>query len=157
LAEVDAQKDNTDAQQDIGMNSNISVEGNKEQHEDTTTHISPSQAAMVNHNIDVSTHSFSMQLTNVTDDVDCSDLGADHEPILSPVRTLDVSSIAAAPDALVDPTLQNEMDFMQTWLEKTAVNDAPFSSNISKSQKKKMNMAKASYQTRSHGPLPHPQ
>jgi len=106
LVVVDAQKDNTDAQQDIGMDSNISVEGNKEQQEDTTTQISPSQAAMVNHNIDVSTHSFSKQLTNVIDDVVRSDLGADHEPILSPVRTLDVSSIIAAPDAPVDPTLQ---------------------------------------------------
>jgi len=58
LAVADAQQDNTDAQQDIGMDSNISVEGNKEQQEDTTTQLSPSHAAMVNHNIDVSTHSF---------------------------------------------------------------------------------------------------
>jgi hypothetical protein len=49
------------------------------------------------------------------------------------------------------------MDFMQTWLEKAAVNDALFSLVISKSKKKKINKAKASYQTHSQGPLPHPQ
>jgi len=57
----------------------------------------------------------------------------------------------------VDPTLQKEIDFMQTWLAKVVVNDLPFSPVISKLQKKKMNKAKASYQTRSQGPLPRPQ
>jgi len=44
------------------------------------------------------------------------------------------------------------MEFMQTWLAKAVVNDAPFTQVISKSQKKKMH--KAAYQTRSQGPLP---
>jgi len=63
-----------------------------------------------------------------------------------------VSSIVAHDDATVDPVLQKEMDFMQTWLAKAAVNDGPFTEVLSKSQKKKLQ--KASYQTRSRGHIP---
>jgi len=77
-----------------------------------------------------------------------------HEPILTYVRTLDVSSITAAPDATIDPTLHKEMNFMQSWLNKVSETNVPFSPVISKSQKKKLNKLKAGYQTRSQGPIP---
>jgi len=82
-----------------------------------------------------------------------------HEQILTPVGHLDVSSIMADPDVPLDPTLQKDLDFMKTWLEKAAVNeDVSFSPILSKSQKKKLKQqTKASYQTRSQGPLPNSQ
>jgi len=43
-----------------------------------------------------------------------------------------------APDgAPVDPLLQKDLDFMQTWLAKAAVNEVPFNEVVSKSQEKK--------------------
>jgi hypothetical protein len=99
-------------------------------------------------------NTFSMQLHNVSDDIVKNDLEGNHESILSSVKekTLDVSSIVAPDDVPVDPILQKDIDFMQTWLAKAYVNDAPFTQVVSKSQKKKLQ--KASYQTRSQGPLP---
>ena len=55
------------------------------------------------------------------------------EPILMPVRTLDVSSIAADPNAIIDPTLRNEMNFIQTWLEKAVATEVPLTPVLSKS------------------------
>ena len=37
----------------------------------------------------------------------------------------------------VDPVLQKDLDFMQTWLAKAAVNEVPFNEVVSKSQEKK--------------------
>ena len=81
-----------------------------------------------------------MQLVNVTDDVVRFILGTDHETIVSPVLepVLDVCSIVALTDAIVDPTLQKDIDLMNTWMAKAVVDDAPFTPVISKSQKKKM-------------------
>jgi hypothetical protein len=95
-----------------------------------------------------------LQLVNVIDEIARNDIGGDHESVLSPVKetTLDVSSIVAPDDATVDPVLHNEVEFMQTWLAKAAVNNAPFTLVVSKSQKKKLQ--KATYQTRSQGPPP---
>ena len=60
-----------------------------------------------------------------------------------------------APDgAPVDPVLEKDLDFMQIWLAKAAVNEVSFKEVVSKSQKKKKNLQKASYKTRSQGPLP---
>lgn len=124
------------------------VEGNVEQPIEI-----PSQADTVNNN--VSQNSFSMQLHNVTDAIVRTE-NNNAEPILTPVRTLDVSSISADPTATIDPTLQQEMSFMQTWLEKAAASEGPFLPVISKSQKKKLNKQTVNFQTktRSQGPLP---
>ncbi|KEH40655.1 DUF4283 domain protein [Medicago truncatula] len=62
-----------------------------------------------------------------------------HEPIIILVGSLDVNSIHVDPDATVDPTLQKEINFMKTWLDKVAVNEGvSFSPIVSKSQKKKL-------------------
>ena len=103
------------------------------QHENTTSRTSPVPTPTVNRSIHLSQNSFSMPLINVSDEVARIDL-AFQEPILSPVQALDVSKIAAAPDATVDPTLRKEMDFMQNWLDKAAVNeDVPFTEVLTKS------------------------
>lgn len=111
---------------------------------DTTMNIPTPTAAKVNPS--------SMPLNNVADNV----ARWSHGPILTPVADVDVSSIRADPNATLDPTLQKDLDFMKTWLDKAAVNeDVPFSPVLSKSQKKKLKQqVKASYQTRSQGPLP---
>jgi len=64
----------------------------------------------------------------MSDEVVRGDLGGDQESVLFPVKetTLDVSSIVAPDDTTVDPTLQRDMDFMQSWLAKADVNDVPF-------------------------------
>jgi len=113
--------DNSDAQHvaDTTMSTHGAV--NLEQTSDI-----PIQAATVN-NTTLSQNSFSMQLNNVTYEIVRTEIIND-EPILTPVRTLDVSSIAADPNANIDPTLQKEMDFMQTWLAKAAATEVPFSS-----------------------------
>lgn len=100
-------------------------------------------------------NSFSLQLVNVIDEIARNDIGGDHESAFSPVKetTLDVSSIVALDDATVDSVLHNEVEFMQNWLPKAAVNNGPFTPVVSKSQKKKFQ--KATYQTRSQG-LPTP-
>jgi len=48
------------------------------------------------------------------------------------------------------------MDFMQTWLEKAAATEMPFTPVISKSQTKKFNKQKVDFQTktRSQGHIP---
>jgi len=101
--------------------------------------------------------SFTLQYINVTDVVVINDLGEELEAILSPVtdKSLDVSSIVAAPNAHVDPTLQKEVNFMNNWLAKASENDKPFVPVVSKSHKNKVNKPnKSSYQTRSLDPLP---
>jgi len=123
----------------MGADSSM-IEGNiVQQLEDIVANISPPLAATVNRTLDVSQNSFSMPLTNVIDAVARSAIVVTHEPIITPVASLDVNSIRADPDATLDPTLQKEIDFMKTWLDKAAVNeDVPFSPVVSKSQKKKL-------------------
>ena len=106
-------------------------------------------------NFALSQNSLSMQLDNVTDEIVRTKI-INVEPILTSVRTLDVSSIAADPNANIDHTLRTEMDFMQTWLEKAAAIEVPFTPVISKSQKKKLNKQKVDFQTktRSQGHIP---
>jgi len=116
----------------------------------------PPQEIVVSH-IDVSKNSFSMPLNNVTDDVIRNELEVihEHESILSPVtdKTLDVSGIVVASDAHVDPTLQKEVDFMNNWMAQAAAIDTPFIP-VNTKKKKGTTNSKASYQTRSSGPLP---
>jgi len=140
-------EDNTTPQNDIDTNMNIHVDENSNQIASTAT---PSEADTV---IPTNVNSYSMQLFNVIDDIVCTET-VYHEPILTPVQPLNVSSIEEAPGATIDPTLRKEMNFMQDWLKKTVETDAPFSLVISKSQKKKLNKMKVGYQTRSQGPLP---
>lgn len=140
-------EENTTPQHDIGTNMNILVDENSDQIAGTTT---PSEVDTV---IPTNANSYSMQLFNVTDDIVRTET-IYHEPILTPVQPLDVSSIAATPGATIDPTLRKEMNFMQDWLNRAAETDVPFSQVISKSQKKKLNKNKVGYQTRSQGPLP---
>lgn len=124
----------------------------------TTAATPPSPTATVVGNIDASEISFSMPLFNVIHNVASSAFVVTNEPILTQVAPLDVNSIRADPEATVDPTLQKNLNFMQTWLSKAAVNEeVPFTTVLTKSQKKKMDKSKASYQTRSQGPLPHSQ
>ena len=96
---------------------NYEVEENLEQPRDIPSDTVNSTA--------LSQKSLNMQLDNVTNEHVCTKI-INVEPILTPVRTLDVSSIAANPNAIIDPTLRNEMDFMQTWLEKAAATEVPF-------------------------------
>ena len=76
-----------------------------------------------------------MQLENVSDEIVTNYLEGNHESVLSPIKekALDVSSIVAPDDVQVDPVLQEDLDFMQTWLAKVAVNDKPFIKVVSKS------------------------
>jgi len=123
------------------------LEANLEQPRDT-----PSDTV---NSIALSQKSLNMPLDNDIDEhVRTEILNA--EPILTSVRTLDVSSIAADPNANIDPTLRNEMNFMQTWLEKAAATEVPFTPVLSKSQKKKLNKKTVDFQTktRSQGHLP---
>jgi len=102
------------------------VEESKEQHNldtiegDIGHHVmnsSPPPATTVNHTLDVSQNSFSMPLTNVIDVVARSAIAVTHEPIITPVESLNVDSIRADPNATVDPTLQKDIDFMKTWFD----------------------------------------
>jgi len=151
--------DVSDEKKNMGADSSM-IEGNiVQQLEDTVANISPPLAATVNRTLDVSQNSSSMPLTNVIDVVARSAIVVTHEPIITPVTSLDINSIRADPDATVDPTLQKEIDFMKTWLDKAAVNeDVPFSPVVSKSQKKKLakqnkEQTKATYLTRVHSHL----
>jgi len=96
-------------------------------------------------------------ISNVSEDIVRTDVDY-HAHILSPVReeTLDVSSIVAPEGALIHPIVQNDLNFMQEWLSKAAVNEeVPFTQVVSKSQKKKqINLQKAPPKTRSRGTLP---
>ena len=142
-----------DVQQEITLEVDNSDAHNVADTMEQTSDI-PIQAAMV-HNTTLSQNFFSVQLNNVTDEIVRTEFIND-EPIFTPVRTLDVSSIAADPNAIIDPTLRKEMDFMQTWLDKAAAIEVPFSLVLSKSQKKKLNKQKVDFQTktRSQGPFP---
>jgi hypothetical protein len=87
----------------------------------------------------ITNNTFSIQLENESDEIARNDLEENQEHILSPVKekTLDVSSIVAPDGAPVDPVLQKDLDFMQTWLAKALVNEVPFKEVVSKSLKKK--------------------
>jgi len=143
---VTSEEENSDAQFNVDIDADIPIDDTLEQNTD-----SPSLAATVTSNL--SQNSFSMPLENVRDEFVHTEI-AHNVPILTPVQILDVSSIAAGPDATIDPTLQKEMNFMKTWLEKAAETKVPFSPVLSNSQEKKLNKLKESYQTRSQGPLP---
>lgn len=100
------------------------------------------QTAMVtpiSHSPTINGNTFSIQLENVSDEIVRNDLQENQEHILSPIKekSLDISSIVAPDGAPVDPVLQKDLDFMQTWLAKAAVNEVPFKEVVSKSQKKK--------------------
>jgi len=101
---------------------------------------SPHLVTPINRSPFTSTNIISIQLNNVNDEVVRNDLGRGHESGISLVKekTLDVSSIVAPDDDMMNPVLHKEMDFMQAWLAKSVVNDAPFTHVISKSQKKKL-------------------
>ena len=149
-------EDVSDEQQNMGADSSM-IDGNiVQQLEDIVVNISPPLAATVNRTLDVSQNSFSMPLTNVIDVVARSAIMVTHEPIITPVEPLD---IRVDPDATVDPTLQKEINFIKTWLDKVAVNeDVSFSPVVSKSQKKKLakqnkEQTKTIYLIRSQGPL----
>jgi len=60
-------------------------------------------------------------------------------PVLSPVKNthLDISSIVVPDNATIDPVLQKDLNFMQTWLAKAAETKTPFIEVVSKSQRKK--------------------
>jgi len=81
-------------------------------------------------------NTFSMQLENVSDEIVRYDVAENHEHILSPVRekALNVNSIVAPEGASIHPVLQKDLNFMQDWLAKAAVNnEVPFTAVISKS------------------------
>ena len=93
----------------------------------------------ISHSLAITNNTFSKQLENVSDEIARNDLEENQEHILSLVKenTLDVSSIVAPDGTPVDPVLQKDLDFMQTWLAKAAVNEVPFKEVVPKSQKKK--------------------
>ena len=128
----------------------------EEQHQEIPAEIIPPAENTSNKSNNIAQHSFSMPLVDVTDTVARTAVVYD-DPVITPVNPLEVTLITAAPDATVNPTLEKNMDFMNNWLKQAAVNDAPFSPVISKSQKKKLNKTKSTYQTRSLGPPPTPQ
>jgi len=110
----------------------------------------------ISHSPAFTNNTFSKQLENVYDEIARNDLKENQEHILSRVKekTLDVSSIMAPDGAPIDSVLQKDLDFMQTWLAKAVVNEVPFKEVVAKSQEKKKKVQKASYKTRSQGPLP---
>jgi len=81
---------------------------------DTTTDIPTPTTATVNHNLDISQHTFSMPHNNVTYIVARSTLVGNRKHILTLVGHLDVSSIRADPIVLLDRTLHKDLDFMKT-------------------------------------------
>jgi len=98
------------------------------------------QETVENSTTSLSSYSFHMQLINVTDEVVPADLdGVDQQSIISPFKANapDVTNIMASPGALLDPTLQKEIDFMKTWLARAEAVEVPFAPYLSKSQKKK--------------------
>jgi len=139
---------------DLGTTSQTHGEEGNAHLMDIPATTSPHLVTPINRSPGTSNNTFSLQLNNVTNEVVRNDLGGDHGSVIYLVKetTLDVSSIVAPDDSTVDLVLHNEMDFMQTWLTKVAVNDAPFTQLLSKSQKNKLQ--NASYQTRSQGPVP---
>jgi len=110
----------------------------------------------ISHSPAITNNTFSIQLENVSDEIARNDLEENQEHILSPIKEkkLDVSSIMASDGTPVDPVLQKDLDFMQTWLAKAIVNEVPFKEVVSKSQREKKNEQNASYKPRSQGPLP---
>jgi len=84
-------------------------------------------------------NNFSMPLENVFDAIMENNIEGNYMPVLSPVKNthLDISSIVAPDNAKIDPVLQKDLNFMQTWLAKAAETETPFIEVVSKSQKKK--------------------
>jgi len=84
-------------------------------------------------------NNFIMPLENVSDEIIENNLEGNYMPILSPVKNihLDISSIVALDNAKIDPVLQKDLNFMQTWLAKAAETETPFIEVFSKSQEKK--------------------
>jgi len=125
---------------DLGTTSQTDGEEGNAHFADIPAATSPHLVTPINRSPFTSNNTFSIQLNNVTDEVVRNDLGGDHESGISPVKekTLDVSSIVAPDDDMINPVLHKEMDFMQAWLAKTVVNGAPFTQVISKSRKKKL-------------------
>jgi len=84
-------------------------------------------------------NNFSMPLENVFDEIIENNIEGNYMPVLSPVKNthLDISSIVAPDNAKIDPVLQKDLNFMQTWLAKAAETETPFIEVVSKSQKKK--------------------
>ncbi|AES64896.1 DUF4283 domain protein [Medicago truncatula] len=101
----------------------------------------------------IQNNNLSMQLENISHNRIPTDSEDHHSHILSPLKNKipDISSIVAPADAQIDPVLQKDINFMQAWLSTAAATDKPFIDVVSKSKKKK-NLQKALYITRSQGP-----
>jgi len=95
-----------------------------------------------------------MPLQNVSDDIVCSPVVRnDMVPILTLASDFpNVQNIVAREDDPIFPVLQKEMELLKDSLQNASSTKVPFTPYLSKSQKKKA--AKATYATRSQGPLP---
>jgi len=114
-------------------------------HTDDISAVTPTiMVTPISHSPAITNNTFSIQLENVSDEITRNDLEENQEQILSPIKekTLDFGNIEAPNGALVDPVLQKDLDFMQTWLAKAAVNEVPFKEVVSKSQNKKKRILK---------------
>jgi len=100
---------------------------------------------------------FSMPLQNVYDEiVHPRVMGNDIKPILTLVSGFpNIQNIMARPDDPVDPVLQKEMEMVKDSFLNSVTTEVPSPPNLTKAQKKKA--AKATYLTRSQGPLPNNQ
>lgn len=101
--------------------------------------------------------SISRPLVDVSDPIDINE--EEHTiHVLSPVRDtpLDINTIAAPEGVPLHPVVQADLNFMQDWLSKAALNEeATFTDVVSKSQKKKkLNIPTVPPKTRSRGPPP---
>jgi len=148
----------TDAPEEQQAMESDPIEGSLEQHpEHIVPNFSPPPANAVNHKLDSQN---TVSLSNVIDVVASLANVVTYEPIITPIEAPNVDSMRADSNITVDHTLQKDIDFMQAWLGKAAVNEeVPFSPVITKSQKKKLSKQtreqnKVTYPTRSQGPLP---
>jgi len=80
-----------------------------------------------------------MPLENVSDELIENNLEGNYMPVLSRVKNthLDINSIVAPDNDKIDPVLQKDLNFMQTWLTKAAETETQFIEVVSKSKKKK--------------------
>jgi len=88
----------------------------EEQHQEIPAEIIPPSENTSNKSNVIAQHSFSMPLVDVTDTVARTVVVYD-DPVITPVNPLEVTHITAAPDAMVNPTLEKNMDFMNNWLK----------------------------------------
>lgn len=97
---------------------------------------------------------FKIPLQNVTTDMARQEVVKNYEePFLTLASDFpNVKNIVARPDDPVDPMLQKEIEMVKDSLLKGATAVVPFTPYLSEAQKKQL--AKASYATRSQGPLP---